>query len=184
MPHTSLKDKKVAFVVTNGYEDSELRSPWNALRGAGASTVLVSPQTDEVSGVHGDSQAVDVLVADARAEDYDALVIPGGVQNADKLRMDRDAVEFARGFFAQHKPVGAICHGAWLLVEADVVKGRTMTSYPSLATDLRNAGAAWIDEQVVTDHGLVTSRRPDDLEAFDSKLIEEVAEGEDAQQTA
>lgn len=183
MPRTSLKDRTVAFVVTDGYEDSELRRPWDALRGAGAGTVLVSPRADEVTGVHGDRQPVDVLVADARADDYDALVIPGGVQNADRLRMDRDAVAFARAFFEQHKPVGAICHGPWLLVEADVVKGRTMTSYPSLATDLRNAGAAWIDERVVTDQGLVTSRRPDDLEAFDEKLIEEVAEGAHAQQT-
>lgn len=183
MSNQSLTDKKVAFLLTDGYEDSELRSPWNALQGAGAHTVLVSPQTDTVTGVHGDSQTVDVLVDDAHAAEFDALVIPGGVLNADKLRMNRDAVDFARDFFAQHKPVAAICHGPWLLIEADVVKGRKMTSYPSLATDLRNAGAAWIDEKVVTDNGLVTSRRPDDLEAFDQKIIEEVAEGTDAQQT-
>jgi len=178
--------KTVAFVVTDGYEDSELTSPWQAVEAAGGRAVLVAPggSGGSVSGKHGHAQPIDQAVADSVAEQFDALVIPGGVVNADHLRMDEDAVEFARGFFEQRKPVAVICHGPWLLVEADVVDGRRMTSYPSLRTDLTNAGADWVDEEVVVDQGLVSSRRPDDLPAFNAKLLEEIAEGEHARQHA
>lgn len=176
--------KNVAFVLTDGYEDSELTAPWHAVQAAGGTPVLVAPSAGLVSGKKGHSQAVDQAVADSVADQFDALVIPGGVVNADHLRMDDDAVEFARGFFEQGKPVAAICHGAWLLVEADVVSGRRMTSYPSLRTDLTNAGATWVDEEVVVDSGLVTSRTPDDLPAFCAKIVEEIAEGEHARQHA
>ena len=133
---------------------------------------------------HGHRQQVELASSDADAADFDALVLPGGVVNADKLRMDEASVAFAKAFFAQHKPVGAICHAAWTLVEGDVVRGRTLTSYPSLQTDLRNAGATWVDEEVVVDEGFVTSRTPGDLPAFNAKLLEEFAEGEHAEQTA
>ncbi|WP_309103564.1 type 1 glutamine amidotransferase domain-containing protein [Microbacterium sp.] len=179
-----LTDKRVAFLATDGYEDSELTSPWEALTGAGAAATMVSPTADEVTGKNGHVQTVDLPAAGASADDFDALVLPGGVVNADHLRMDEDAVRFARSFFEQHKPVGVICHGAWILIEAGVVEGRTLTSYPSLATDLRNAGAAWVDEEVVVDQGLVSSRTPDDLPAFNAKVIEEVAEGRHEGQTA
>lgn len=179
-----LSGKRVAFLLTNGYEDSELTSPWQAVTEAGAEAVLVSPADGEVSGKNGHSQPVDLPVADAASGDFDALVLPGGVVNADHLRMDGPSVEFARSFFAEHKPVSVICHGAWVLVEADVVRDRRMTSYPSLKTDLRNAGAEWVDEEVVVDAGLVSSRTPDDLPAFNAKTVEEIAEGEHAEQHA
>lgn len=175
--------KRVAFLLTNGYEDSELTSPWEAVTGAGAEAVLIAPKSGTVEGKKGHSQSVDLAVADADADDYDALVLPGGVVNADHLRMDETAVAFARRFFEEHKPVGVICHGAWILVEADVVRDREMTSYPSLKTDLRNAGARWVDEEVVVDNGLVSSRTPDDLPAFNAKVVEEIAEGEHPGQT-
>lgn len=181
---TDLSGKRIAFLATNGYEDSELTSPWEAVTGAGATAVMVAPDGDAIEGKNGHSQPVDVRVADADAGEFDALVLPGGVVNADHLRMDGDAVTFARTFFEQHKPVGVICHGGWLLVEADVVNGRTMTSYPSLKTDLRNAGADWVDEEVVVDQGLVSSRTPDDLPAFNAKVVEEIAEGTHSGQTA
>lgn len=180
----TLNESRVAFLATNGYEDSELTSPWEALSGAGATLTMVSPAADEITGKNGHVQTVDVPAAQASADDFDALVLPGGVVNADHLRMDEDSVGFVRAFFEQHKPVGVICHGAWILIEADVVKGRTITSYPSLATDLRNAGAAWVDQEVVVDQGLVSSRRPDDLPAFNTKVIEEIGEGKHAGQTA
>ncbi|UWF77084.1 MULTISPECIES: type 1 glutamine amidotransferase domain-containing protein [Microbacterium] len=180
----NVSDAKVAFLATNGYEDSELTSPWQALTGAGATATMVSPTADEITGKNGHVQTVDLHVADASADDFDALVLPGGVVNADHLRMDEDAVAFVRAFFEQHKPVGVICHGAWILIEAGVVDGRTLTSYPSLATDLRNAGAAWVDREVVVDQGLVSSRTPDDLPAFNAKVLEEVAEGAHRGQTA
>ena len=132
----------------------------------------------------GDRFPVDRTVADVSADDYDALVLPGGVANPDNLRADEDAVAFARAFFDQHKPVAAICHAPWTLVEADVVRDRTLTSWPSVQTDIRNAGGNWVDEEVVVDQGLVTSRKPDDLPAFNAKLVEEVAEGKHAKQTA
>ncbi|WP_203581039.1 type 1 glutamine amidotransferase domain-containing protein [Microbacterium hibisci] len=181
---TDLTGKKVAFVATNGYEDSELTSPWEAVTSAGATAVLLSPEQGEIEGKKGHRQKVDAAVAGADAAEFDALVLPGGVVNADHLRMDGDAVAFGRRFFEQKKPVGVICHGGWLLVEADVVNGRTLTSYPSLKTDLRNAGATWVDEEVVVDEGLVSSRTPDDLPAFNAKVVEEIGEGKHAGQSA
>lgn len=179
-----LTGKTVAFLATNGFEDSELTSPWQAVTEAGARAVMVSPTADSIEGKKGHTQPVEVSAAHAKADDYDALVLPGGVVNSDHLRMDDASIAFARDFFAQHKPVGAICHAAWILVEADVVDGRKMTSYPSLQTDLRNAGADWVDEEVVVDAGFVTSRTPDDLPAFNAKLVEEIAEGAHRDQTA
>lgn len=179
-----LSEKTVAFLVTDGYEDSELTSPWEAVTGAGAIARLISPHEGEVQGKKGHRQAVDGTAAEAAVEEFDALVLPGGVVNADQLRMDEASQAFARSFFEQHKPVGVICHGAWILIEAGVVDGRTLTSYPSLRTDLRNAGADWVDEEVVVDQGLVSSRTPDDLPAFNRKLVEEIGEGRHAGQTA
>lgn len=181
---TDLTGKRVAFLLTDGYEDSELTAPWEAVTGAGAEAVLVSPADGEVSGKNGHRQRVDMPIAEATSGGFDALVLPGGVVNADHLRMDVASVEFARSFFAEHKPVSVICHGAWILVEADVVRDRTITSYPSLRTDLRNAGANWVDEEVVVDAGLVSSRTPDDLPAFCDKTIEEIAEGKHTEQHA
>lgn len=172
---TDLTGKKVAFLATNGYEDSELTSPWAAVTEAGGSAVLVAPADGAIEGKKGHSQSVDLVVANADPADFDALVLPGGTLNADKLRMDADAVAFARAFFDQGKPVGAICHAAWTLVEAEVLPGRTITSYASLETDLRNAGAAWVDEEVVIDRGLVSSRTPDDLPAFNAAVVAEIA---------
>jgi protease I len=181
---TSISEAQVAFLATNGYEDSELTSPWKAVTGAGATATMVSPESDEITGKNSHVQAVDQPVADASADDFDALVLPGGVVNGDHLRMDRASIDFVRTFFEQQKPVGVICHGAWILIEAGVVDGRTMTSYPSLATDLRNAGAAWVDQEVVVDAGLVSSRNPDDLPAFCAKVIEEIREGQHRKQHA
>lgn len=178
----NLKGKRVAFLLTDGFEDSELASPWQAVTEAGAVATLVSPTEDEVTGKNGHTQAVDVMAARADAANFDALILPGGVVNADHLRMDEPSIAFAKEFFAQHKPVGVICHGAWILIEAGVVDGRTLTSYPSLRTDLRNAGAEWVDEEVVVDAGLVSSRTPDDLPAFNAKVVEEIAEGAHAEQ--
>ncbi|MDZ8172109.1 type 1 glutamine amidotransferase domain-containing protein [Microbacterium xanthum] len=174
---------KVAFLLTDGFEDSELTSPWAAVTGAGATAVLVSPAEGSVTGKNGHEQAVDLAVGRADTGDFDALVLPGGVVNADHLRMDEDAVHFVRGFFESHKPVSVICHGAWILADAGVLQGRTLTSYPSLKTDLRNAGATWVDEEVVVDQGLTSSRTPDDLPAFNAKTVEEIAEGRHAGQT-
>ena len=179
----SLTGKRVAFLATDGYEDSELTSPWQAVTDAGATAVLVSPANEAITGKNGHTQTVDVASDAAAASDFDALVLPGGVVNADHLRMDEASVAFTRAFFADHKPVAAICHAAWTLIEAGVVDGRRVTSYPSLKTDLRNAGAEWVDEEVVVDAGLVTSRTPDDLPAFDAKVVEEIAEGRHAGQT-
>jgi protease I len=179
-----LSGKKVAFVATDGYEDSELTSPWDAVTSAGATAVLIAPQAGSIEGKNGHTQTVDLTTDAASASDYDALVLPGGVVNADHLRMDERAVAFARAFFEASKPVAAICHAAWTLIEADVVKGRTLTSYPSLKTDLRNAGAEWVDQEVVVDQGFVTSRTPDDLPAFNDKVVEEIAEGRHSGQHA
>ena len=177
-----LQGKRIAFLVANeGVEQVELTEPWKAVEEAGAQPELVSIEDGEVQGFNhldkADTFGVDRTVAEADASEYDALVLPGGVANPDRLRMDEDAVAFARAFFDQGKPVGVICHGPWTLVEADVVRGRTLTSWPSLQTDIRNAGGKWVDEQVVTDNGLVSSRRPDDLPAFNAKIVEEFAEG-------
>jgi protease I len=176
-----LDGKRVAMLVANGFEQVEMTGPREALEGAGAKVDLVSPVQGKVKGWQhdhwGDEFAVDVPLDAARPEDYDALVLPGGVMNPDHLRTNEAAVRFARSFMTAEKPVAAICHGPWLLVEADVVRGRTVTSWPSLRTDLENAGATWVDREVVTDHGLVTSRKPDDIPAFNRKAIEEIAEG-------
>jgi len=179
-----LTGKRVAFLATDGFEDAELTSPWQALNDAGATLTMVSPKQGTITGEHGHEQTVDAVSGTVRASDFDALVMPGGVVNADHLRLDQDSVAFAKDFFEQHKPVGAICHAPWTLIEAGVVDGRRMTSYASLQTDLRNAGADWVDEQVVVDQGLVTSRTPDDLPAFDAKVVEEIGEGAHRGQTA
>ncbi|HET6229851.1 MAG TPA: type 1 glutamine amidotransferase domain-containing protein [Longimicrobiaceae bacterium] len=176
-----LEGKKVAILVTDGFEQVEMTEPRKALEEAGAETQIVSPKSGKVKGWQhtewGDEFAVDVALSGARAEDYDALLLPGGVMNPDYLRMDADAVKLARAFYDAGKPIAAICHGPWLLVEADVVRGRKVTSWPSLHTDLANAGASWVDQEVVTDKGLVTSRKPEDIPAFNKKMIEEFAEG-------
>ncbi len=175
----TLKGKQVALLVTDGFEQEELTSPQAALRKAGAKTFIVSPKKDTVRGWQhtdwGDSFDVDLPIEVARAEDFDALVLPGGVMNPDKLRRDERVQAFVRNFFTNRKPVAAICHGPWTLIEAGAAKGRTLTSYHSIRTDLENAGANWVDEEVVDDDGLVTSRKPDDLEAFNAKVIEKVA---------
>lgn len=182
-----LNGKKIAFLLTDGVEQIELTSPWQAVIDAGAEPVLVSPKTGSVKGFNhvdpGDEFTVNVPVSQAHAGDYDALVLPGGVVNADDLRVDADSVAFVKEFFAGHKPVAAICHAPWILIEAGVAHGRKLTSYHTLATDLKNAGATWLDEEVVVDSGLVTSRSPKDLKAFNAKLVEEVAEGKHAGQT-
>ncbi|MET1045009.1 MAG: type 1 glutamine amidotransferase domain-containing protein [Microbacteriaceae bacterium] len=182
MGSQNLTGKRYAFLVTDGYEDSELTGPWQAVTEAGGQPVLVAPKSGSVAGKHGHEQSVDVTVSGTKSSEFDGLVLPGGVVNADHLRMDLDAAAFVRSFFEEHKPVGVICHGPWILIEAGVVDGRTITSYPSLKTDLRNAGAVWVDEEVVVDNGLVSSRRPDDLPAFNGKLVEEFAEGKHAAQ--
>jgi protease I len=176
-----LKGKKVAFLAADMFEEAELAGPWQALEEAGAELELVSLQDGEIQGFdHYDkagSYKVDKSVEEASANDYDALVLPGGVGNPDNLRQDENAVRFVRDFFEQGKPVGAICHAPWTLIEAGVVRNRTLTSFPSLQTDLRNAGANWVDEEVHVDNGLVTSRKPDDIPAFNKKVIEEIREG-------
>jgi protease I len=177
-----LQGKKIAFLVANeGVEQVELTEPLEAVRRAGAEVELLAPETGEVQAFNhldkGDTFTAERAVGDADAGDYDGLVLPGGVANPDQLRTEKEAIGFVRSFFETGKPVGAICHAPWTLVEADVVRGRTLTSWPSLQTDLRNAGAEWVDEEVHVDQGLVSSRRPDDLAAFNAKLIEEFEEG-------
>jgi protease I len=178
-----LDGKRIAFLVANeGVEQVELTEPWKAIEQAGAQPELISLKKGKVQAFNhldkGDTFDVDRTVQDADASDYDALVLPGGVANPDILRTDEQAVAFARAFFEQGKPVGVICHGPWTLVEADVVRGRTLASWPSLKTDIRNAGGKWVgDQEVVVDEGLVSSRWPDDLPAFNAKIIEEFAEG-------
>ncbi len=183
-----LNGKTIAILATNGFEESELVKPLEAVRKAGATVEVVSLETGEIQGMRhaekGQKISVDQTVQDVSAADYDGLILPGGVHNPDTLRTNAQAVEFVRDFFEQGKPVAAICHGPWMLVEADVLDGRTVTSWPSLRTDIENAGGEWVDEEVVTDQGLVTSRKPDDLSAFCSKMIEEFAEGEHGGQTA
>ncbi|MFD6374302.1 type 1 glutamine amidotransferase domain-containing protein, partial [Micrococcus luteus] len=177
-----LTGKTVAFLATNGVEQVELTSPWEAVIAAGATPVLVSPKSGTITAMqsdwdHGESFDVNTTVKGAKAEDFDGLVMPGGTLNADAMRVNKDAQAFVRAFFEQHKPVAAICHAPWTLIEAGVVEGRRLTSYPSLKTDLKNAGAQWVDEEVVVDNGLTTSRTPDDLDAFNAKLVEELGEG-------
>ena len=178
----TLTGSKVAFLVApEGAEQVELTEPWQAVKDAGGTPELVSTTSGKVQAFNhldkADTFDVDKAVSDVSADDYDSLVLPGGVANPDFLRQDADAVTFTKAFFQQQKPVSAICHAAWTLIEADVVRGRRMTSFPSLRTDLRNAGADWVDEEVVVDGGLVTSRKPSDLQAFCDKMVEEIGEG-------
>jgi protease I len=184
----SLKNKRVAILATDGFEYVELVEPKKALEEAGARTEVVSPKTGQIKGWNhtdwGDSVQVDVPLKSANSNNYDALLLPGGVMNPDHLRQDVAAVQFVKGFFEAQKPVAAICHGPWMLVEAGVVRGRKVTSWPSLQTDIRNAGGEWVDREVVTDHGLVTSRKPADIPAFNKKIIEEFAEGKHKAQRA
>jgi protease I len=164
-------------------EDDELLEPLKAVKKAGAEVTIVSEAPASIRGKNGAEVEVDVTVDQARPSDYHGLLLPGGVQNPDSLRINEKAVNFVKSFFAQHKPVAAICHAPWVLIEANVVEGRKLTSWPSLKTDLENAGAMWVDEEVVVDQGLVTSRKPDDIPAFSDKAIEEFAEGKHAGQT-
>jgi protease I len=177
-----LDGKKIAFLFTDGVEQVELDKPAEAVKDAGADVDYLSLDDGEIQAFnhldHGDKISIDKKVSDVSADDYDGLVLPGGVANPDFLRADEDAVNFVRSFVEQAKPIGAICHGPWTLVEADVVKGRTLTSFPSLQTDIRNAGGNWVDEEVHVDEGLVTSRNPDDIPAFCDKIVEEFCEGE------
>jgi protease I len=191
--HTSqsnrdLNGKKVAILVTDGFEQVELTQPQAALKKAGATVKIVAPARDSIRAWDmkkwGKEFKVDASLEEANSDEYDALLLPGGVMSPDHLRINDKAVAFVRSVFNSGKPIAAICHGPWTLVEADVVHGRRMTSYPSLKTDLRNAGAEWVDEEVVVDQGLVTSRNPDDLPAFISKMIEEFAEGLHEERTA
>jgi protease I len=176
-----LQGKKVAFIATEGVEQVELTEPWKAVEQAGAQPELISIEDGEVQAWKhfdkGDTFKVDRTIEEAQPDEYDALVLPGGVANPDQLRADENVVSFIRTFAQSGKPIGVICHGPWTLIEAGVVEGRKLTSWPTLQTDLRNAGADWVDEEVVVDHGLVSSRKPDDLPAFNAKIVEEFAEG-------
>lgn len=176
-----LTGKRVAIVVTDGFEQDELEKPRKALEAAGAKTEVISPKAGKVKGWKytdwGSEVAVDKELREADPTEYDALVLPGGQMNPDNLRMDKSAVQFVESFVRSGKPIAAICHGPLTLIEANGVKGRRMTSFPSIKTDLKNAGAEWVDQEVVTDQGLVTSRKPDDIPAFNKKMIEEFAEG-------
>jgi deglycase len=177
-----LKGKKIAILAADGVEEVELVEPRKAVEAAGAETALLSLETGEIQSMNGDinkseTYSVDGTVADASVDDYDGLILPGGVVNPDNLRADEDAISFLQEFFKAGKPVGVICHGPWTLVEADLVRDREITSYPSIRTDIVNAGGNWVDEEVVVDEGLVSSRNPDDLPAFCAKIVEEFAEG-------
>jgi protease I len=176
-----LNGKKVAILVADGFEQVELTEPKQALDEAGAKTEIVSPNAEQVKGwshtIWGDTFIVNTALDKANPDNYDALLLPGGVMNPDKLRRNEQALKFVQAFFAAGKPVAAICHGPWTLIDAGVVKGRKLTSYETIQTDLKNAGAQWVDEEVVVDNGLITSRKPDDIPAFNRKMIEEFAEG-------
>ncbi|HUH28823.1 type 1 glutamine amidotransferase domain-containing protein [Gelidibacter sp.] len=184
----NLKNKRVAILATNGFEESELRDPKAALEKAGAEVHIVSEKSGTIKswtdGNWGSDYTVDKTLDEVSQTDYSALMLPGGLINPDTLRKNSKAVSFIKSFFENHKPVGAICHGPWLLAEADVLKGRKITSYSSIKTDMINAGANWVDEEVVVDQGLVTSRTPKDLPAFNSKLVEEIHEGKHKEQVA
>lgn len=181
MAQARLEGKKVAVLATDGFEQVELEKPVAALRAAGAQVEVIAPKDGEIQGFNhhdkGDKVRVDLALASASPRDYDAIVLPGGVINPDALRLEDEAIAFIRAFAEADKPIAAICHGPWTLINAEAVQGRRMTSWPSLEADLRNAGADWVDEEVVVDKGLVTSRNPDDLPAFCAKMIEEIAEG-------
>jgi protease I len=183
----AIDGKRIAFVATDGVEQVELTEPWKAVEEAGGQPELISIEDGEIQGYNhldkADTFPVDKTASEANAGDYDGLVLPGGVANPDRLRTDEDVVGFITGFFEEGKPVAVICHGPWTLVEGDLVRGRTLTSWPSVETDIRNAGGEWVDEEVVVDGGLVSSRKPDDLPAFCAKLVEEFAEGRHERQT-
>lgn len=176
-----LSNKKIAILAADGFEQAELEEPKKALDKAGATTSIVSPESGEIQGMKhadkGDKFHVDVDLEDADPADYDGLMIPGGMMNPDELRANPTALNFVRHFFEKGKPVAAICHAPWVLIDAGVAKGRTLTSWPAIQTDVRNAGATWVDKEVVVDNGLVTSRKPDDIPAFNKKMVEEFAEG-------
>ncbi|HEY2103765.1 MAG TPA: type 1 glutamine amidotransferase domain-containing protein [Chthoniobacterales bacterium] len=182
-----LDGKKVAILVTDGFEQVEMTGPREALEDAGAETKIVSPAEKQVQGMNhadkGDKFDVDVPLDEARPEDFDALVLPGGLMNPDELRSTPEALEFTRHFFREGKPVAAICHAPWVLIDAGVVRGRKLTSWEHIQTDVKNAGGNWVNQEVVVDNGLVTSRKPDDIPAFNKKMIEEFAEGKHARQT-
>jgi protease I len=182
----NLDGKNVAILVADGFEQVELTKPREALEEAGAQTSIVSPQSGQVQGMNhadkGEKFDVDLTLDEAQPENFDALLIPGGTINPDTLRSTPEALEFTRHFFREGKPVAAICHGAWVLIDAGVVRGRKLTSWPAIQTDVKNAGGNWVDEEVVVDNGLVTSRKPDDIPAFNRKMIEEIAEGRHAKQ--
>jgi protease I len=182
MENLVLYGKTIAFLATDGFEQIELTEPWKAIKNAGGTVKLVAPKIEgTIRGVHhdvpGEEFLVDVLVSDANVQEYDALVLPGGVFSPDALRVDEESVKFVRSFFDAHKPVAAICHGPWLLIEADVVDARRLTSWPSLRTDIINAGGTWLNEECVSDRGLITSRSPDDLPKFCEMAIKEFAKG-------
>lgn len=180
----SLRGKTIALLATDGFEDSELTKPCEAVEKAGAEVVIVSNKADVITGKNGTEIGVDATIDEVAAEEYDGLLLPGGAVNPDTMRTEKKAIHFIRDFFMQHKPVAAICHAPWLLAEADVLQGRTITSWPSIKTDVVNAGATWVDESVVVDNGLVTSRNPDDIPTFIEKTLEEFAEGRHKPQTA
>jgi protease I len=188
MTKETLAGKRIAIIATDMVEQVELVEPRKALEDVGATTQLISIKPGEIQGFHhydkADKHKVDKTAEEVDAADYDGLLIPGGVGNPDTMRTDENLVQFTRDFFEQGKPVAAICHGPWMLVEAGVVRDRTVTSWPSLQTDIRNAGGNWVDQEVVVDQGLVTSRKPDDIPAFNKKMVEEFAEGKHAEQKA
>jgi protease I len=179
-----LEGKKVAILVADGFEQVEMTKPREALQDAGAETKIVSPKSGQIQGMNhadkGDKFDVDLTLGEARPEEFDALMIPGGLMNPDELRSTPEALEFTQHFFREGKPVAAICHGPWVLIDAGVVRGRTLTSWPAIKTDVKNAGGNWVNEEVVVDNGLVTSRKPDDIPAFNKKMIEEFGEGKHA----
>jgi protease I len=181
---TPLLNKRVAILAADGFEQSELEGPMRALEEAGANVCIVSPKPDTVQGMHhaekGDKFDVDLPLENAREEDFDALMLPGGLMNPDTLRSTPAAVDFVRAFAAVGKPIAAICHAPWILIEAGLVQGRQLTSWPAIQSDIKNAGGKWLDEEVVVDNGIVTSRKPDDIPAFNAKMIEEIAEGRHA----
>ena len=181
-----LEDKKVAILVADGFEQVEMTKPREALNEAGAQTKIVSPKSGQIQGMNhadkGEKFDVDLTLDEARPEEFDALMIPGGLMNPDTLRSTPEALEFVRHFFEEGKPVAAICHGPWVLIDAGVIRGRTVTSWPAIKTDVKNAGGKWVNEEVVVDNGLVTSRKPDDIPAFNKKMIEEFCEGKHEKQ--
>lgn len=175
MSDNTLENKKIAILATDAFEDSELTSPRDAVEAAGATVLVIAPKAGTIEGKKGASVSVDLTTAEANASDFDALILPGGTGNADSIRMDEAAVTFVRELTQQGKPVGVICHGGWILTDADALRGVRMTSYPSLKTDLKNAGAEWVDEEVVADKRIISSRTPDDLPAFNEAIVEEFA---------